>query len=76
MGIYDMSGNVFEWCWDWWGSYTSTAKEDPTGASSGTNRVLRGGGWSNTATDSRSVSRSYYYPYFRSSSIGFRVVCP
>jgi len=45
LGIYDMSGNVAEWCYDWWGNFTDTAKNNPTGPSSGTSRVRRGNGW-------------------------------
>ena len=78
LGIYDMSGNVWEWCWDWWGSYTSTTKTDPMGAPSGTYRVVRGGGWNDSSEDVRSVYRDsgWGYPNDRYGLLGFRVSCP
>ncbi|MDA3885219.1 MAG: SUMF1/EgtB/PvdO family nonheme iron enzyme [Candidatus Delongbacteria bacterium] len=74
-GLYDMSGNLYEWCWDWYGSYTSDAQSDPTGSPSGTNRVLRGGGWGHFASYCRVASRGTYgHPYYSGSAYGFRVV--
>jgi len=73
-GLYDMHGNVFEWCWDWHGGYSSGSQTDPMGASSGAFRVGRGGGWS--ASDMRSAFRSYNYPDYRYSNLGFRLVRP
>jgi len=75
LGLYDMSGNVFEWCWDWYGTYPQGAQTNPLGAASGSYRVLRGGSWSNPAAEQvRSVSRSYLNPDFRNPNVGFRVV--
>jgi formylglycine-generating enzyme required for sulfatase activity len=77
LGLYDMSGNVWEWCWDWFGVYPSGSQTDPYGAVSGDFRVLRGGGWGSSAENVRSANRSGYDPYYRSyGSGGFRLVRP
>jgi len=76
LNIYDMSGNVLEWCWDWYGSYSSSAQTDPQGASSGSGRVCRGGYWLDSAEYVRSAERTYYIPSNRDARIGFRIVRP
>ena len=71
-----MVGNVWEWTWDWYGSYGSGAVSDPRGAASGADRVGRGGGWGGGAGIARSAYRNYFNPDSRSISIGFRPASP
>ena len=72
-GLYDMHGNVFEWNWDWFDAYIGNAT-DPSGPASGTQRVMRGGGWTETARGARSGRRTQIAPVARVFVIGFRLV--
>lgn len=74
LGIYDMSGNVFEWCSDWWGAYSSESVTDPSGPLSDSTRVLRGGSWYYNATYCRCTYRYYLPPTGTSYYLGLRLV--
>ncbi|MCH5243294.1 MAG: formylglycine-generating enzyme family protein [Lentimicrobiaceae bacterium] len=74
LGLYDMSGNVSEWCLDRYGSYSSSSATNPTGPSAGSDRVSRGGSWYGGAVSCRVSYRNYDSPGNRYSNFGFRVV--
>jgi formylglycine-generating enzyme required for sulfatase activity len=73
-GLFNMHGNVWEWCSDWYGIYSLTSQANPTGASTGTNRVIRGGSWFNPARDCRSALRGTLVPTDNGNEVGFRLV--
>jgi len=75
-GLYDMHGNVYEWCWDWSGNYSKADQTDPDGEADGTYRVIRGGSWVNGGEALRSAYRIGIDPGNGDSFVGFRVVRP
>ena len=72
-GLYDMHGKVFEWVQDWFGPYSSGERTDPTGPTSGSERVLRGGSWFFEAYEARSAYRFHLSPDFRNNVSGLRL---
>ena len=72
LGLYDMSGNVMEWCWDWDSSYAVEARGDPVGPY-GLYKIIRGGGWSYAVDYGHVAYRHNNYPYYRAVNLGFRV---
>jgi formylglycine-generating enzyme required for sulfatase activity len=73
-GLYDMAGNVWEWCQDWFANFTTNSVTNPPGPGTGTARVFRGGALNSLGRDCRSASRSSYTPTENANTIGFRVV--
>lgn len=78
LGIYDMSGNAWEWCQDWFADsyYASSPRQNPLGPQSGSGRVIRGGSWFNVPWNVRAAYRNGYEPGYRNYRLGFRLILP
>jgi len=74
VAVFDMSGNVREWCWDWFGPYTSADQTDPQGPASGDYRLGRGGSWQSPASELRTTSRAFQTPFNATLDTGLRLV--
>lgn len=72
-GLYDMTGNVSQWCWDWWGPYGEKPADHPRGPTKGALRILRGGHWNQTAFRAACAFRLTGFPTLASTNVGFRV---
>jgi formylglycine-generating enzyme required for sulfatase activity len=72
-GLYDMTGNVYEWVWDWHGNYVAVEQTDPCGPGTGFGRVCRGGSWKSEPWKLSSWFRQYFVPGIKNNEIGFRI---